>query len=109
MVKGRLWTQRDKYGNDIYLTAERWKHIVDPENHPELEPFADHVRETIRRGRRKQNALRPDAHTYSLAFDDLPDDKTHIVVAVIFRRVAGAQGSEQSENFVVTAYFRERE
>lgn len=48
MAEGKLWTQRDRYGNDIY------------------------------------------------------------VVAVVFRRVIGALGDEQSGNFVVTGYFKER-
>lgn len=33
------WTVRDHYGNDIYLTHERWEHIVEPINHPEMSDF----------------------------------------------------------------------
>jgi hypothetical protein len=29
MPDGKLWTQRDRFGNDIYLTHERWAHIID--------------------------------------------------------------------------------
>jgi hypothetical protein len=29
------WTVRDRFGNEIYLTQERWEHIVLPFNHPE--------------------------------------------------------------------------
>lgn len=32
----KRWTVRDRYGNDIYLTQERWGHIVQPLNHPEM-------------------------------------------------------------------------
>jgi hypothetical protein len=39
MPDGKLWIQRDRFGNDIYLTRERWTHIVDSDNHPEIEPF----------------------------------------------------------------------
>ncbi len=28
MTSGNLWTQVDRFGNEIYLTAERWAHIV---------------------------------------------------------------------------------
>jgi hypothetical protein len=41
MTEGKIWTQRDRFGNDIYLTHERWSHIIDPDNHPELEPFCN--------------------------------------------------------------------
>ena len=36
MVGGRRWTVRDRYGNEIYLTQERWDHIIEPTNHPEM-------------------------------------------------------------------------
>ncbi len=41
MSNGKLWTQRDRFGNEIYLTEERWAHIIDLDNHPEVEPFFD--------------------------------------------------------------------
>ena len=55
MAEGKMWTQRDRFGNDIYLTRERWRHIIDPDNHPEVELYFDYVRETIRLGRRHQD------------------------------------------------------
>lgn len=36
MTEGRRWIERDNYGNDIYLTEERWEHITEPTNHPEI-------------------------------------------------------------------------
>ena len=39
MSEGKLWIQRDRFGNEIYLTAERWDHIIDPDNHRKLNPF----------------------------------------------------------------------
>jgi len=36
MVGGRRWTVRDRYGNEIYLTQERWDHIIESTNHPEM-------------------------------------------------------------------------
>jgi hypothetical protein len=29
MPSGKAWTARDRYGNEIYLTWERWSHIID--------------------------------------------------------------------------------
>ncbi len=36
MAVGRRWAVEDRYGNTIYLTNERWEHIIDPWNHPEI-------------------------------------------------------------------------
>jgi hypothetical protein len=44
---------RDRYGNDIYLTEERWQHIIEPMNHPEMADYEKELEETIRRGQRK--------------------------------------------------------
>jgi hypothetical protein len=38
MVGGKLWTQKDRFGNEIYLTQERWALIIHPDNHPEVGP-----------------------------------------------------------------------
>jgi len=38
-MEGKRWTVRDRYGYEIYLTEERWEHIIDPENHPEMEAY----------------------------------------------------------------------
>lgn len=59
-----MWTQRDRFGNDIYLTHERWRHIIDPDNHPEVELYFDYVRETIRLGRRRQDPYDPNGYKY---------------------------------------------
>jgi len=47
MKAGRRWVVRDRYGNDIYLTDERWEHITAPTNHPEMSAYEEHSRETI--------------------------------------------------------------
>jgi len=44
------WTVQDRYGNVIYFTQERWRHIL--ESRPELEPYFDLLLETLRTGRR---------------------------------------------------------
>jgi len=33
------WTVQDRYGNTIYLTEERWKHIL--ESRLDMEPFRE--------------------------------------------------------------------
>ncbi len=108
MPGGRLWTQTDRFGNEIYLTAERWEHITDPDNHPELEPYFEHIRETIQKGKRKQDTFDPRSWEYALAFPNLPLDYTHIVVAVRFRWTMDPDGTEHEEKFVKTAYFQTR-
>jgi len=106
MPDSKLWTQRDRFGNEIYLTRERWNHIIDPDNHPEIEPFFDHVAETIRQGRRRQDAYDPNSYQYYRAFADLLDDNTHLVVCVRFRWHTDPDGTVREEKFVTTAYFQ---
>jgi len=48
MITGTRRTVRDRHGNDIYLTHERWEHIVDPINHPEMAECEEQLKETIR-------------------------------------------------------------
>jgi hypothetical protein len=36
MINPIRWTVQDRYGNSIYLTQERWEHIVQSVNHPEM-------------------------------------------------------------------------
>jgi hypothetical protein len=55
--RGRAWTVFDRYSNEVYLTWERWEHII--EFHPEMESLFDDVRLTVQRFRRRQDALNP--------------------------------------------------
>jgi hypothetical protein len=48
------WTVKDRWGNAILLTDERWQHIVD--GHWELADLVAQVLDTIRLGTRKQFA-----------------------------------------------------
>jgi hypothetical protein len=84
MTAGRRWTIRDHYGNDIYLTHERWEHIVDPMTHPEMTEYEEQLKETIRTGTRKQDPLNPRKYRYIKAFDHLAEDNTHIIAIVLF-------------------------
>jgi len=76
---GKHWTVRDRYGNNIYLTNEWWKHIIDPVNHPEMSNFDYHLKETIRSGVRKQDKLNPQKYRYVMPFSNLTENNTHIV------------------------------
>jgi hypothetical protein len=83
---------RDRYGHEIELTDERWRHIVT--YHPELEDLRDEVLETIRKGVRRQDAVEPEKYKYLRKFADLPLDYTHLVAVVKMVR----------NNFILTAY-----
>jgi len=107
MTGSKRWVVHDRYGNEIYLTQERWEHIVDPSNHPEMRDYEEHLKETVRSGRRTQDLLNPSKYRYSKEFDDLAEDNTHIVAIVLFRFREGPRGEPLSNNYVVTAYQKE--
>ena len=104
MTTGRRWTVRDRSGNEIYLTEERWEHITEPLNHPEMIEYEDHLREVIRSGRRKQDGLNPQKYRYSKAFDNLVEGNTHLVAIVLFRFSESEDGKPIPNNYIVTAY-----
>jgi len=106
MIFDKRWTVSDRYGNDIYLSEERWQHITDPENHPEMMDYEDSLKEVIRSSRRKQDPLSPQKYRYSQEFLDLPEYNTHIVAIVLFRFNLGANGQLISNNYIVTAYLK---
>lgn len=106
MPNSKLWTQRDRFGNEIYLTHERWDHIIDPDNHPEVESYFHLLRETIRLGRRRQDAYDPNGYQYYRGFHNLPDENTHLIVCVRFRWAVDPAGAIREEKFVTTAYFQ---
>jgi hypothetical protein len=107
MSAGRRWMVRDSYGNDIYLTQERWEHIVEPMNHPEMSAYEEHLKEAIQSGRRKQDPLNPQKYRYVKAFNGLAEDNTHIIVIVLFRFSEGSGGEPIANNYVITAYQKE--
>ena len=103
---GRRWTVHDRDGNPIYLSEERWEHIVDPGNHPEVISFEEYLKTTIRKGRRRQEPLNPRKYRYTHKFDDLPEGMNHIVVIVLFGLDTDARGMIVANNFVATAFFK---
>ena len=100
MSESVRWIEQDRYGNRIYLTEERWEHITNAMNHPEMSDYEDELRETIRLGSRKQETLNPQKFRYSPAFDDLTANNTHIIAVVLFRFYEDLSAN----NFIVTAY-----
>jgi hypothetical protein len=104
MLIEKRWTTRDRYGNAIYLTEERWEHIIDPDNHPEMEECEDNLEETIQFGRRSQDSLNPQKYRYTLPVPDLAEDNTHIVAIVLFRFQSTPQKQPIANNYIVTAY-----
>jgi len=107
MPDGKRWTVHDAYGNAIYLTQERWEHIIEPFNHPEMSDYEEHLKETIRRGQQKQDPLNPRKYRYSRGFDNLAEDNTHIIAIVLFRFSESETGEPTPSNFIVTAYQKE--
>jgi len=107
---GKKWVVRDRYGNEIYLTEERWKHIL--EYHPELEGHLDDVLETLKTGRRRQEAAEPNKYKYRKPCDDLLPHFNYIVVVVVFTFRRRSDGTVFRNNFVTTAWpvdiYRER-
>ena len=103
----KRWTVRDRYDNDIYLTQERWEHITQSINHPEMLACKSHLKETVQSGRRKQDSLNPHKYRYVKAFVDLAEDNTHIIAIVLFRFGEGEGGKPVPNNHIVTAYQKE--
>lgn len=101
------WIEHDRNGNDIYLSQERWEHIIAPENHPEMAAYESQLRDTIRLGRRRQDALNPQKYVYAESFDDLVEDNTHIVAIVVFRFREDEARRPKPNNYIVTAYQKE--
>ncbi len=86
------WSVRDRRGNNILLTEERWQHII--AGHWELTDLLDDVLNTIRFGTRRQDATDPARFRYSRRISNLPHGYTHVVVIVRFQR----------SKFVITAF-----
>ncbi len=81
------WTIQDRYGNTIYLTEERWHHIL--ESRPELELFRDEFLETIRTGRRRQDALISNEYRYFKQCDALLPENNSLIVECDFQDTPG--------------------
>jgi hypothetical protein len=98
----RLWPiyVADRRGYSIYLTRERWDHAL---GHPGMShDLLEVLLETIRSGRRRQDAYTTDKVIYTLESFDLPDPYTHMVAIV--KMGWRYRTTEASNNFVLTSY-----
>lgn len=102
----KRWTVYDREENAVYLPEERWSHIVDLANHPEMIDYEEHIQTTIRKGRRRQEPLNPRKYRYVHPFDDLPNGMTHIVAIVLFGFDIDEQGATVANNFIATTFLK---
>jgi len=103
---GKRWTVHDLDGSPIYLTQERWEHIVEENNHLEMVDYEEHLKTTIKKGRRRQEPLNPREYRYVYPFDDLPHGSNHIVAIVLFGFDIDKDGKTTPNNFLATAFFK---
>lgn len=96
------WTVHDRWGNEIYLTFERWLHIL--ERHDELTDLFDEVLLTLRQGKRRQETLDLNRYRYRRQCLALLPEFNHIIVAVVFRYKKQPDGTEVPNNFVTSAW-----
>jgi len=88
---------QDRYGNIIYLTDERWEHII--ERHPEFTQHRTKILATVRLGKRRRDTFSLDTFYYNKTFHQLTGKLKSIEVVVIFR-----WQDDRPNNFIVTAY-----
>lgn len=98
----KKWSVQDRYGNTIYITEERWLHIV--ESRPELELYFEEFLDTIRTGKREQDVLIPNEYRYFKQFTKLLPENNHLVVVVVFKSSIDDRGKVAANNFVVTGW-----
>jgi hypothetical protein len=103
MQSGRRWVVRDRLGNEVYLTEERGEHILDA--HEEMIHHEEALRDTIRRGRRQQDPLKPDKYRYSMKYPGLPN-KNVLVVAIVLFDYEGVGAAREPNNHVATGFLK---
>ena len=103
---GNRWTVRDQDGNLIYLTEERWQHITDDENHPEMSDYEEELKMTLRKGKPEQEPLNPRKYRYVHFFSSLNEGFNHLVAIVLFGFNINKKGNTESNNYVTTAFLK---
>jgi hypothetical protein len=98
----RRWDVYDRYGNNIYMTAERWQHAI--ESRPWLAGYHEETLTALRRGRRKQDSLNPHKYKYYWPCDDLLPNFNHLVVVVLMGQTTDAQGQVIPNNYVANVW-----
>ena len=89
------------------MSYERWEHVIDEINHPEMADYEENLKETIQFGNRRQDPLNLQKYRYFKAFDSLAATNTHIVAIVLFGFTSGDLGEPIPNNYIVTAYQKE--
>lgn len=95
------WVTCDREGREIYLTEERWNHIIS--RHGELREHRDDVLETVRKGQRQQ-PQDPQMYVYRSPCHNLHPPLNGILVVVTFRFQQNEQGEMMPNNFIITAW-----
>ncbi len=96
------WEVYDRYGNKIYMMAERWYHAL--EKRPWLKPHFGQVLQTIQYGRRRQDPLHQFKYKYYWPCQKLEPDFNHIVVVVLFQISVDEAGKTAANNYVVNVW-----
>ena len=96
------WEVRDRYGNKVYMTRERWEHVL--ERRPWLDDLRAEVVDTVRRGRRKQDPLDSAKYKYYRSCRDLLPEYNHLVVVVRFGERIDERQQVVANNYVLTAW-----
>lgn len=103
---GIRWEVQDRYGNWIYLSHERWNHIIEEINHPEIIDYEEHLKATLKKGKRQQEPLNPRKYRYNHFFENLPTGFNHVVVIVLFSFRMDSQEHTIPNNYVTTAFLK---
>ena len=96
------WEVRDRYGNMIYMTAERWQHAL--ASRPWLAALLQETLDALRQGRRKQDPLNLHKYKYYVPCDKLLPEYNHLVVVVLFSTRTDNQGNIISNNYVTNVW-----
>lgn len=96
------WAVQDRYGNTIYFTEERWRHVL--ASRPELEPHFELFLDTVRTGKRQQDALVANEYRYVKRYPALLPENNVLVVVVVFKQRLDDAGRTFANNFVVTGW-----
>lgn len=96
------WAVQDRYGNTIYFTEERWRHVL--ASRPELEPHFELFLDTVRTGKRQQDALIANEYRYVKRYPALLPENNVLVVVVVFKQRLDDAGRTVANNFVVTGW-----
>lgn len=93
-------TVQDRYGNEVYITEERWQHIIT--GHRDMENNFEYLLKTLRTGKRRRDHENPSKFLYTKKFKHLPP-QTALLVVVKFGHMQAAKRNIPN-NFVLSAY-----